>query len=312
MFVPCFDQRAQSAWLSKSGGKPISKGCLENLLANPFYYGTIRMKRSGKLFNGIHTPIIDKSLFDRVQEVKTGKHNRKVSLHNHTYRRLVVCGCCDRTLYGEQQKGQVYMRCHTKGCPTTTIREDRLEGAISRQLLELELGRHDRKRLERELQVLLTRRNTASDRRALQLQLSNLDRRKEQLTDALLDGLIDKSAFQERRVRLENEKQDLSDALRNIDDTDGDEQLARNFLELVKNVCLTYQISNKQQKRRLTEILFSNRTLTGKNLYLEPQKWLSNKLWAISVLCGPPDRDTARTKEHIQNVLNEFHEWPRQ
>ena len=299
------DELNRRGFRNRRGGK-ISKGCLENLLNNPFYHGIIYMQRTDRRYRGIHRPVIDKALFERVQSIKTGKHHQKVTLHNHTYRRLFTCGHCGRSLYGERQKGRVYMRCHTAGCPTTTIREDRLEGEIGQRLLNLQLDPQDQGRLEAEMKAWFAKRTRASDQRALELQLSNLDQRREQLTDALLDGLIDKPAFQIRKDKLEGEKSQLTQVLDQIGKIDGDKRLAEKFLELAKHVCLTYQIADTQKKRRLTEILFSNRTLTGKSLCLEPQKWLRDKAWTINVLCGPPDQAKARTKSDLTELLDEL------
>jgi len=40
--------------------------------ANPFYIGVIRIKASGESYDGVHQPLIPKSLFDRVQDVLDG------------------------------------------------------------------------------------------------------------------------------------------------------------------------------------------------------------------------------------------------
>ncbi|MEM9709708.1 MAG: zinc ribbon domain-containing protein [Pseudomonadota bacterium] len=245
-------------------------------------------------------------MFDRVQDIKTGKHKPKATRHSHTYRRLLTCGHCGRSLYGERQKGRVYMRCQTSGCPTTTIREDRLDGEISHHLLALRLRATDERRLQTAMRSWIGKRTRASDRQALDLQLANLEKRQAKLTDALVDGLVDKSTFQLRNDQLDDERAQPSAARGQLGRIEGDKRLAQNFLELAKNVHLTYQIADPQKKRRLTEILFSNRTLTGKNLCLEPQKWLFDKAWTLGVLCGGPDRDTARTRDEIMRFVEEF------
>ena len=38
----------------------------------------------------------------------------------------------------ERQKGIVYYRCHTPGCPTTSVREDQIEQSVSDALRQLE------------------------------------------------------------------------------------------------------------------------------------------------------------------------------
>jgi len=285
-------------------GKPITKCCLENLLNNPFYYGTIQLKRTGRMYQGIHERLIDKNLFDRVQAIKSDKHHRKTTRHDHLYRRLITCGLCRRALYGETQKNHVYMRCQTAGCPTATIREDRLHAAIGQRLSNVSLSEVDQQRLEHKMRTWLGKRTKAADQRALKLQLAHVKERQDQLTDALLDGLIDKPVFFERKERLAEEERRLIDALAKVGKIEGDARLAKNFLELAKNVYLTYQMADQHQKRRLTEILFSNRSLKGKQLYLELQKWLQDKEWTLHVLCGGPHQATSREKEEIVRALN--------
>ena len=58
------------------GGIPFSKGPLASLLKNPVYTGQVRHKE--QLFDGQHEAIIDKQLFDRVQEIfaKNGSDRR--------------------------------------------------------------------------------------------------------------------------------------------------------------------------------------------------------------------------------------------
>lgn len=97
-------------------------------------------------------------------------------------------------------------------------------------------------------------------------------------------------SFAERKERLEVERVRVAEALAEIGNIDGDRRLAENFLELAKSVDFTYQIADSQKKRRMVEILFSNRTLIGNELCLEPQKWLQDKVWTMNVLCGPPTR----------------------
>ncbi|WP_299844104.1 recombinase family protein [uncultured Roseovarius sp.] len=289
-----------------TSGKLITMGCLENLLNNPFYHGKIVLKRTGRAYDGIHEPIIEQALFDCVQKFKSNKQIKKRTTHNHSFRRLIKCGGCQRSLCGELQKGHVYMRCHTRDCPTNTIRQDQLEAEIGATLVSVQINDADHRRLQVAIKRWLRRRSRAGDLQAIDLQLTNLAQRQEQLTDALLDGLIDKEVFAERKERLLSDRQALEQSRTQIGDIATDERLARNFLELAKHVALLYQMADSQKKRRLTKILFSNRILTGKNLYLTPQKWLTDTQWAISVLCGPPDQDRTRTKEQIANVIREF------
>src|SRR3989338_3997666 len=49
------------------GSLPIHKDRIRFILTNPFYYGYFRY--AGEMYEGKHTPLIDKNLFDKVQTV---------------------------------------------------------------------------------------------------------------------------------------------------------------------------------------------------------------------------------------------------
>jgi site-specific DNA recombinase len=148
-------------------GGAFSLNGISKLLANPFYCGLIRLRKTGETFKGVHEPLISATLFNRVQQVLSGKRLRRVLRHEFLFRRLIRCRPCGRALIGEAQKGPVYYRCQTKGCPTTTIRD-----------------------------------NDAKTLAAADLRLTNARARLSRLTDALVDGLLDRAAFEERRATL--------------------------------------------------------------------------------------------------------------
>lgn len=284
-------------------GKPITKGCLEILLNNPFYHGEILMKRSARRYQGVHEPIITRNLFKLVQELKSDRQHKKHTRHNHTYRRLITCGECQRNLIGELQKGRVYMRCHTKGCSGKSIRVDQVEAEIGSALDKLEVSEKDYQVLRTRLQEHINKHNPEADAKALELQMSSVDARLEKLTDALLDGLIDKETFQQRKERLVDERQQLEENRAKVGSVDLVVGRVEKFLELVKNLSLTYEIADPTKKRRIAEVAFSNRILVGKYLVLEPQNWLEDVDGTLSVLCGGADRDRSRTAHEISSAV---------
>ncbi|WP_108813249.1 recombinase family protein [Loktanella sp. Alg231-35] len=287
---------------TRRGGQ-ISKGCLENLLFNPFYHGVIHIKRGNRTYKGIHEPLIEKALFDRVQIMKSDRCNKKHNKHEVMFRRLVDCGYCGCRLYGEVQKGHIYMRCHTSGCPTTTVRQDVLDAEIELSLAGMQIPDTDLRRLRKQLENMFARRTHAQDQRAVALQIQNIDKRQDRLTEALIDGLIDQNTFQERKVRLTGEREKLELTITEMGDITRERAIAEKFLELTKSLYLIYQMSDPGKKRRLAEIVFSNLTLTGKNLVLTPRNWCVKVDQTLNLICGAPDRDTLRTREEIEEVF---------
>ena len=120
------------------GGK-LSVNGVNKILRNPFYIGMIRVVSSGQVFNGIHEPLISTVLFDQVQAIIDGKLNTRVQKHDFLFRRFLTCKHCGRSLIGEMQKGHVYYRCHTKNCPTSSVREDVIDEQIQAELSPMQL-----------------------------------------------------------------------------------------------------------------------------------------------------------------------------
>lgn len=162
------------------------------ILSNPFYCGIIRIKATGKTYEGIHEPLIPVALFERVQAVKAGKAGKKVTRHNHMFRGLFQCAGCGCSMIPERQKGRVYYRCQTRSCPTTTVREDRIEGRIIKALTSLCLSRAAIDHLTEQVTIWLDKRHGGQkDELALTRDLAETEQRLENLTDALIDKHID-------------------------------------------------------------------------------------------------------------------------
>lgn len=108
--------------LTQRHGRPLRPSALARILHNPFYAGKFEV--SGARYHGLHQPLIETALFDRVQTVLSAKRHRKVQRHQFQYRGSLICQHCCHALTGERQKTYVYYRCHY--CPGVSVREDRV------------------------------------------------------------------------------------------------------------------------------------------------------------------------------------------
>ena len=115
-------------------GKPLTIGGLAKLLNNRFYMGLIQVKVTGQAFDGAHKPLLSAGLFQRVQDVIHGRLNTRRTRYDFLLRRRLVCRTCGYKLIGETAKGHVYYRCHSRACPTTSIREEDAEFSIQAAL----------------------------------------------------------------------------------------------------------------------------------------------------------------------------------
>lgn len=283
------------------GGKPLTKTGVETVLSNPFYCGLMKVRRTGEVFDGCHEPLISSTLFERVQQIKRGKHQKRDIRHSFTYRRLFRCGHCHRAMTPERQKGHVYYRCQTRACLTKCVREEVLENLIQTRLSAIILTSAEYDETIGRVREWTSCRSEQATVRGLELEIARLEARLDALTDALLDGLIDKDTYTERKARL------LLDTVKQRERLESHRRqgdLAANadeFLERVRTLSSSYEMANAEEKREIVEIAISNRYIRGEKPELEPSNWLTMTERVLSVLKGCPYRDTARTS---QNMIN--------
>ena len=185
-------------------GEKVSLNGMSKILRNRFYAGVIIIEKTGQVFAGIHEPIISQELFDRTQVRLEGKANRKTIKHRFLFGRLFRCEQCGLCYIGEQHKGIVYYRCHTAGCASKFIPESKLEQAIVREFKKLEFAQEEKDYFRR--WILKSRKEWDRPQQqmtqTLRLRLKRVEERMSKLTDAYLDQMIDKEAFEERKTTL--------------------------------------------------------------------------------------------------------------
>jgi DNA invertase Pin-like site-specific DNA recombinase len=278
-------------------GKKVAANRLQKMLRNPFYIGIMRM-RSGESYVGVHEPIVSKAVFDRVQRNLDGKKNAQAIVHDFLFRRMISCANCHYSLIGEKQKGYVYYRCHSKGCPTLTIREDLVVTAFRTRLQPLRFEEAEVAELRSMIAAHFDERSRHREEHihALNLRLEGARARLSRLIDAYTDGMIDKSLFSEKKLSLLLEQKAIEDerdlAARNsshfAEKLDG-------ILERLKSLPLSYEIANATERQLLLQEITSNIRVDRKKLEItlrSPFQEIGN-LSAVSI-CGLV-RDRPRT-----------------
>jgi site-specific DNA recombinase len=299
-------------------GRKVGINSLSIVLNNPFYVGIIRMKRSGKTFDGIHEPLISRSLFDLVQHQLRGKSKTVVRSHDFLFRRLLHCGSCGNSLVGERQKGHVYYRCHTYGCAGGCIREEIIEDELASLFSQLRFSVDEKCLLDDCIQAVSrdVYKEAKSSRQALALQLDQIAHRLARLTDAYLDQAIERDLFEERQKALLFDKKEIEGRIRTERDEVDLKGKVKDLLELANSASLSYFLADLPEKRNLVETLTSNRELHGKKLDIRlsiPYLWIAER---ESVLTGSLERDTSRSQGHScwttnspAELLNQILKW---
>lgn len=285
--------------LTNNYGNKMSKNSMQSILHNPFYAGVMRVR--GNNYQGTHKPLIPLSTWKKAQDILSGKANARERIHKYLFRRMIRCRSCNYSLIGEKQKGRVYYRCQTKGCPTTTLREDMIEQYITSFLKRLKLHEleHDT------LTVLLSQ--TEQDWMHNQQKLINtfnikrgaLDEKQRKLRSLLLSETLTKEEYLEEKqkvtheiVQLDEQKTEVSSEKMKI------LKKFEYFLELAKSPMKLYDLANIEEKRELLEILTSNLQAEGKRLVISTHSPFSELLNEEMCKVGASTSPTKRTMSY--------------
>jgi len=298
-------KEAHRIGLKSSRGGKVNKSAIEYILKNPFYIGLIFIKSRNETFDGIHKPLITPRLFKQITTIRESKAGKKVTKHDRTYRRMFTCGFCRIGYIGEVQKGLIYYRCHTKGCTKGGIREEALNSAVNAQLLGFKFSKLQEARLRQTIQrwgddILKTESSHSNE-----MQLGKLKNKQDQLLDAFLDKLIDKKTFEDRKEQFLIQEKELSNLKQKQLSKDEIGTHIEQMFELLKNLYLTYSLANSREKRQILQIFFSNRTITGKNVELEPKDWHRQPINMLGVQFGPHSQDKYRRSKKFLNSVYE-------
>lgn len=135
------------------GNKPLALSNVYRTLQNTFYYGKFEYPRgSGNWYDGKHEPVIDKELFDKVQE-QLKRDNIIRQSKEFAFTKLMTCGLCGSGISAEEKYKQlkdgtsakyIYYGCgrsKDRHCKNPYIREEDLVEQLSKLMDRIDLNR---------------------------------------------------------------------------------------------------------------------------------------------------------------------------
>ena len=197
-------------------GNALHKDQIKFILTNPFYYGHFRY--GGEIYEGRHTPLISKALFDKVQTIieKRG-HPQKTDKEPKPLCGLLRCGECGCMITAEEQKGHTYYRCTKKGtiCSQPFIREEALSAELSDVMGQYALP-HD---WAAELNKMADKdeaeaiQSSAAASQATQVEILAIEKKLDILLEVRLEEAIGKEQYREQRAELLLRKKGLEEKM---------------------------------------------------------------------------------------------------
>lgn len=265
--IPLLRLEMERRGLRSAKGKALSLDALSQLLHNPFYTGLIHIRSTNETFQGVHEPLVKQAVFERVQAHMASRTFGRPHKHEPLFRRTIRCAVCEYSLIGEVQKGHTYYRCHSIGCRGTSLREVDIADDLRAFLRlvsvdEVDLGEfRDFLETNRADDAAHARRRRAENARLL----AQCEGRLTRLTDALLDGDLDKDMYEARKAGLLKERRKLQDLLEAPEEETAGERLLKK-LELGKTALVSLDTKFAPQLRDTLRKMTSNLSVREKNL----------------------------------------------
>lgn len=135
-----------------TGNHHLALSNIYRLLQNTFYYGTFEYpKNSGNWYQGTHTSIITKDLYDKANE-QLKRDNLVRGSHEFAFTKLMVCGLCGSSISAEEKYKMrkdgtvtkyIYYGCcrsRDRSCRNPYLREEDLINQLSQLLCQIDLN----------------------------------------------------------------------------------------------------------------------------------------------------------------------------
>ncbi len=258
--------------LCNQSNRPFYTGSLGKMLRNPFYYGAMEIK--GQLYQGKHQPIVSKTLYDSCRDRAAGRlvsATRVWGGKEYRYRSLVNCNGCGSRMTAEMQAGYAYYRCRSGVCKGVCINENYITAELNLALSYLPLPQLLETFLLEVFEQAQKERigATQSIKAELELQLAQIEARDGRLTDSMIDGVINRTAYETRRNVLLNERINVSERLQNLQIDIQSDKATEKFTEVVKALQNMAHLQNEAQFREIMKLASPKIAISGKSVAIQ-------------------------------------------
>jgi site-specific DNA recombinase len=272
---------------SRLKGRPIHKSILYRIFTDPFYYGYFNHR--GKIYKGIHKPMITAAEFDEIQGILGRKGKPKRHSHTYAFTGLIKCDSCfcaitatkvhKRIKATGENKTYIFYHCTKRRgvCPYKHyLKEEQLQSIIEKELKEFHL---DKDFGQLAIEMLQADQRKITDKltkqvNEVELQEQKLKQELDILLDMRLSGSITEEKFLEKQslreeqlIRIDENKQKLNN---DIDYHLNESVKGINFmmtaLDLFKN-------GTADERKKVCLYFGHNWELSGEKLIIHKPKW---------------------------------------
>lgn len=255
-------------------GKNFYRSKVEYILKNEFYTGVFYWK--GKKYeNASHEPIIERDLFDRVQEILLSPYKSKSRKGLFAYTNLMKCGVCGCALTAQIKKEKyIYYHCsgYKGNCRQPYLKQEVVEAEFEKLLESIYISEDMQKFILQGVKESLKDKIEYHNNLVKQLekQINMLQNRIDEAYLDKVDKKISEDFWQSKTKNWIEEKERLTKKLLHCQEADS--KYLENvdlILELARKAVVLFKKQKPEQKRRLISLLVSNCTYKSEKLDIE-------------------------------------------
>lgn len=278
-------------------GVQWSKGSLDKILKNPFYYGM--MLCNDKLYPHRYEVLITKALYEQVQIIKSGHNKKKFKYAGlpYAYRGLIRCGDCGLAITPEKHKGHIYYHCteYNGKHGSAWLREEAITDQLEDFFNKLKIPKANLDEIKDGLKSVHQGKMEFRDEQFESLNKERLiySNRLDNLYLEKLDGSITKEIYDRYCQSFREKVSEIDSRLATLQEADDNYySMTTHLLEVSQNAYEIFKRSEVEEKRQIISLTLQNLKLVGKLVQITPVKPFDRIYAAANSQSWLPSRDS--------------------
>jgi site-specific DNA recombinase len=293
-------------------GLSVSKQKFYDMLCCPLYMGKIRIARfedeAEQIVNGLHQPLVHEDIFNRTQELLSGKkkpYKGKTNLVELPLKGHLVCPNCGRLMTGSGSKGNGgvyhYYHCQRKyGCRSSFRATEANEDFIS-YLREFEVKEEVLTLYHYILEDVFNSDNTSREAEKIKLkaEIAGVEKRLDSLQVKFLDDFVSPAEYKVLKSTLTGRRNDLLGQLVTVNSMDREFSTYLSYgLSLLGNVSKYYSTATTEVKSKMVGSIFPE------NVTYQNKKYRTTKMNEVFALICSTDKAFRKQKPSTKAGLS--------
>jgi site-specific DNA recombinase len=257
--------------LRSKGGRKLQKSEVAYVLNSPMYYGDFRWH--GKIYRGIHEPVITKGLFQAAQAVMKRYNVVRTTKMDFAFRGLLTCGLCGTAFTAERKKGRyVYYHCSFSKtrCKNNYFREEVLDERLGAIIKAIQIDADVLNQLTAGLKESHSQEKVYHEQAITSLH-QTYQRIQEKLDRAYndkLEGVITEEFWAEKSQGWRKEQEEVRESIAKHESANQSYfDTGIQLLTLASRAYDLYQVRSLPEKRQLLNFVVSNLRVEGETLH---------------------------------------------